>query len=207
SNRGAPMSQVTDIWYVRFPDGRVLKAPSTDALRQHLGTGQIPFASRVRRSDEEEWVALDWTEEFADLVLPGGAATPASASSHRREWFTMGGEWANLASRLDPTRLRTVGLRGLAEELVAALDSTMSRRKLLTAGAVGFVGGIVAALVASSVELLPWPLSWWIWAAAAVLVLAVGVGANVLLTQLTYIELSRLRPARWTEARVGWTKF
>jgi hypothetical protein len=200
------MNQVTDIWYVRFPDGRVVRAPSTDALRQHVEAGHIPSASRVRRFPDDEWVALDWTEEFADaLPVPrtGHSVRPA-LSNRGGHGFDHGGDGTNLASRLDPTRLKTVGLRGLVEELVAALDSALSRMKLLISGVAGVASAIILALVGGAAKYLPWSDTAWIWTAAGVFVLLIGVAAVVPITQMTYVELSRLRPARWREARAGW---
>jgi hypothetical protein len=40
-----------------------------------------------------------------------------------------------------------------------------------------------------------------------VLLLLIGAVADALLTQMTYVELSRLRPARWPEARAGLGNF
>jgi hypothetical protein len=204
--RSRLMSATSDTWYVRFPDGRVVRASSTHVVRQHLGAGQIPFGSRVRRSEGEEWIALEWAEEFADLVESSGQPTKMALPSPRRE-AAGHAEPAGIVSRLDSQRLRTVGLRGLVEELAAALDNTLSRPKLMVAGTAGVLSGVVVAATASTAPLLPdrWPLAAW--AAAALVLLIVWVIANVLLTQMTYIELSRLRPARWLETRTGLTGF
>jgi hypothetical protein len=87
------------------------------------------------------------------------------------------------------------------EELAAALDSAMSRPKLLVAGAVGVSAGVCVALAGSATRMLGWPGAAPIWLSAAILVFLVGVFALVLVTQMTYIELCRLRPARWKESR------
>src|SRR5262245_56553459 len=113
------MSQASDAWYVRLPDGRVIRARSSEAVRHHLGTGRIPLDSRVRRTPEDEWATLEWTQEFADVyteLLHGAAPTegaPRAAGGLPRR--------ASLASRLDPLQLETVGIRGAVEELLAAL--------------------------------------------------------------------------------------
>jgi hypothetical protein len=41
------------------------------------------------------------------------------------------------------------------------------------------------------------------WAVVAVVLLAVAAVSGALLTKMTYLELSRLRPARWKRTRVG----
>jgi hypothetical protein len=195
-----------DAWFIRLPDGRVLRAPSTDALRQHVTAGHVPYASRVRRSPDEEWVALDWTEEFADLI-PAAGLPPAAPGTPSAAPLPILGDPTSLASRLNPARLRTVGLRGLIEELIAALDSAMSRMKLLCAAPAGVASGAALALAGAAANYLPWPMPVWAWIAAGLVALACAVAAVVLLTQMAYVELSRLRPARWREARVGWPWF
>src|SRR5262249_52605372 len=96
--------------------------------------------------------------------------------------------------------LHTVGVGGLVEELLSALDSTLQRSKLVVAAVVGLLAGLAVVFV-------PWlsvgdefPLTLVPWAAlGAVVLLLVGVG-SALLTQITFVELSRLRPARRAEA-------
>src|SRR4051794_35433235 len=113
------MTKPADSWYVRLPDGRVLRASSTRAVRHHIRHGRIPLDSRVRRSGYEEWSALEWTSEFAELVrsqrlveAEDVATTPPPP-----------GEPGGIAARMDSLQLQTVGVRGFVEELLAALDS------------------------------------------------------------------------------------
>jgi hypothetical protein len=199
------MSQAPDTWYVRLPDGRVLRAASTHVVRHHIESGRIPLESRVRRSAEDEWASLDWTEEFTDLVRE--VADVQGAALTRRE---AGGSYrsspATIASRLDPNRLRSVGLHGLAEELLAALDSTLARSKLLVAGIAGVLCSSLLAVAANLSNVaagLPFPWSYSVWGGTALALVIIGVICTVLVTQMTYVELSRLRPARWVEARSG----
>ena len=80
STHDRAMSQSSDGWYVRFPDGRIKLAATTAILRKQLHLGRIPLASSVRRAPDEEWVTLDWADEFADLVkkpAANGAKQPA----------------------------------------------------------------------------------------------------------------------------------
>jgi hypothetical protein len=199
------MSQPNDAWYVRLPDGRVLRAASTHVLRQHLGTGRIPAASRVRRSPEEEWVALDWTEEFADLVRARKNGN-ADSSTSPTQGTTVAAP-AGQASRYDAPRLQTVGLQGMAEELIAALDNTLARSKLLVACIGGVLGGVIIAIAGIFGRLIDVPWPWLSQALAAAILLLIAIVGDVLLTQMTYTELSRLRPARWDEATAGLLKF
>jgi hypothetical protein len=196
------MNEANDVWYVRLPDGRVLRAASTLVLRQHLGTGRIPSDSRVRRSFDDEWIGLDWTEEFADLVQRknGNAGAPAADSG-------VATGPAGIARRFESGNLQTVGLQGMAEELIAALDNTLARPKLLVACVGGVLGGAIVATAGTFSVLLGsiWP--WLPHCVAAAGLLLVGVVCTVLLTQMTYTELSRLRPAYWSEARAGLLKF
>jgi hypothetical protein len=203
------MNEANDVWYVRLPDGRVLRAASTLVLRQHLGTGRIPSDSRVRRSFDDEWIGLDWTEEFADLVQRknGNAGAPAAGAVAAAPDSGIVPGPAGVARRFESGYLHTVGLQGMAEELVAALDNTLARPKLLVACAGGVLGGAIVATTGAFSGLLGsmWP--WLPHCVAAAGLLLVGVACTVLLTQMTYTELSRLRPAYWAEARAGLLKF
>jgi hypothetical protein len=199
------MSQSPDTWYVRLPDGRVLRAASTHVVRQHLGSGRIPLESRVRRSAEEEWLGLDWTEEFSDLVRKQ-ADTVAPAPQREGGATPVARQEPNLAARLEATRPGTVGLRALADELIAALDSTLARSKLLVAGTAGVLSATVLAIAGNMFSVrgaLDKPWLYGAWAVIGLLILIIWVIGNVLLTQMTYVELSQLRPARWKEARAG----
>jgi hypothetical protein len=178
-----------DLWYVWFPDGRVLRAAGAAVVRQQLEAGRLPPGTRARRSGEEQWRPIEAYQEFADLAINGdGASHPAPA--------------ATIASRVDPTQLRLLGVRAYLDELFAALDSTLVRAKLGAAALAGVALGALAGVA----TFLPAPFTlrptgWgWLLAAGAVLVLA---GLSAVLTKLTYVELSRLRPARWREGLRG----
>jgi hypothetical protein len=200
------MSQPTasDVWYIRLPDGRILRANNTRAVRHHLIKGRVPLESRVRRSADEEWAGLEWTQEFADLVReqlaaehtlpdePSSLDFPATLRAHN--------EPGGIAARLDPMRLQTVGLRGLFDEMLGALDNTLVRGKMLVAAAAGILAAL-AVLVAELAEGLA-PVSQRV-GFAALAVLLIAALADCLLTQMSYVELCKLRPARWTETRAG----
>jgi hypothetical protein len=196
-----------DFWYIRFPDGRILRAASTALVRQELDAGHIPLGSTVRRSPTEEWVSLAWTEEFADLVEP--RSPPPEPEPRPRKAAPRGGtanaapnQPATVGSRLDPSRLHLVGVRGYLDELLAALDSTLIARKLLLGIAAGLLlGGLLALEGAGWFE----RASRWFVPACGLAAIATVVFdfLTALLTQLTYVELSRLRPARWYEGLAG----
>src|SRR5947209_5957896 len=78
------MSQSVDSWFVRLPDGQVFRASSTSVLRHQLDLGQIPFDSRVRRTVDEEWVALEWTREFGDLISTRTVARKVAVNMNSR---------------------------------------------------------------------------------------------------------------------------
>src|SRR6516165_9666671 len=133
------MSQAADYWYVRLPDGRVLRAASTKVVRQEVGAGRIPPDSTVRRTPAEEWVSLEWTREFADLIdrrHSDSNAGPGTRPSHGS-----GQRPSTVASRLESERLHLVGIGGLLQELLAALDSTLVPQKLLVAVGTGLALG------------------------------------------------------------------
>jgi hypothetical protein len=198
------MSSTFDVWYIRFPDGRVVRAPSTATVRAQLGAGRIPPECAVRRGPDDEWVALGGASEFADLVgarLANGSPDVAVAPGRRAGAAPP--EPGGIAARLDPARLQTVGVRGLVEELLAALDSTLVRRKL-TVALVGALGvGLVLGLTPvrlAAFGLTGTEVAWLVTCGLLVLFAALTAA---LLTRMTYVELSRLRPARWREAFAG----
>lgn len=208
------MSQA-DFWYIRFPDGRVLRAASTVVLRQELSAGHVPLGSRVRRSPSEEWVALAWTQEFADLVEELAVRPPTSAPSPKPQAsarplanasgsgvLPVGEHPATVGSRLDPSRLHLVGVRGHLDELLAALDSALVGKKLFLGLLAGLLLGGLVLLVRTD-----WFQRDGRWLAVAWTLLAVGLivfdGLAGLLTRWTYVELARLRPARWSEGLDG----
>jgi hypothetical protein len=203
------MSQA-DFWYIRFPDGRILRAASTTILRQELDAGHIPLGSTVRRSPSDEWVSLQWTQEFADLVEelssrpPPAPPEPRSRRPVERREATnaLGDNAATVSSRLDAARLHLVGVRGYLDELLAALDSTLTARKLLLGIVAGLFFGVLLAIrqAAWFERDSVWLASAWSLAIIAAVILDV---LTALLTQLTYVELARLRPARWSEALDG----
>jgi hypothetical protein len=99
-------------------------------------------------------------------------------------------------------QLRTVGVRGLVDELVKALDSTLVKGKLTTAALLGFASAVllmVAGHYRFGADLWP-PLPWVV---AGLMVLTLHGLCAVRITQGTFIELSRLRPATRAEVRAG----
>lgn len=201
-----------DFWYIRFPDGRVLRAASTVVLRQELNARRIPLGSTVRRSPSDEWVSLEWTQEFADLVEELAArerrdasTTPVSAaapiSSAPRHWANDSNDHpATVGSRLDPERLHLVGVRSYLDELLAALDSALVPKKLLLGLLAGLLLGTLLVLArAVWIDRLDrLPAAAWLLLAAYLIAFN---GLAALLIRLSYVELARLRLARWRE---GW---
>jgi hypothetical protein len=183
-----------DPWYVRLPDGRTIKAKSTTSVRHHVEAGHIPLNSMVRRDADEEWVAMVWVAEFADLGSAGGRtlATPGGAASADAR--------SGVSARLDPMRLQTVGVRGLIDELISALDSTLTRSKMVPAILAGVILYLGMFLIRAAFD---WTFdsteNGRAWApvvaeaAFAVLVLSI---LNAILAKLTHTELATMRPAR-----------
>ncbi|HJZ91292.1 MAG TPA: hypothetical protein VKE40_10505 [Gemmataceae bacterium] len=186
-----------DPWYVRLPDGRTIKAKSTTSVRHHVEAGHIPLNSMVRRDPDEEWVALVWVAEFADLGSAGGrtlAAHGAPASAPPAD------ARSGVSARLDPMRLQTVGVRGLIDELIAALDSTLTRSKMVPAIVAGVVLYLGMFLIRAGFD---WALdskenarAWApVVAEAAFAILVLSI-LNAILARLTHTELATMRPAQ-----------
>ena len=203
------MTQPSDPWYVRFPDGRVIRAANTTVLRRYLNRGRIPPRAPCRRSPDEEWVKLEWVEEFTDLLkkaapVANGSPKPPVARRKKKRRAVAAGVPTTSGARLDPRRFDLVGSRGILREMLAALDSTLLPQKLTALVYAGFVLAILAAL-----SRLPWPdLGLYQVAIAWVLALAALVTVTALsgvLTRMTYLELSELRPAQLREGLTGLT--
>src|SRR5437879_4167590 len=134
------MTDVSDLWYVRLPDGRVVRAKTTKSLRYHISSGRIPVDARVRRSPAEEWTALEWTAEFADIVIKDAGVPVAPVNA-------VPVPAANIARiRGKSPEMKVLGVRGLVDELFNALDSTLNHIKLMPAAGVGLLLGIGAAV-------------------------------------------------------------
>jgi hypothetical protein len=186
-----------DPWYVRLPDGRTIKAKSTASVRHHIEAGHIPLNSMVRRDSAEEWVNLVWVAEFSDLgARPGGQPPTPSASGGSPPGRS------GVAARLDPMRLQTVGIRGLIDELIAALDSTLVRSKMVPAfiAAIAIYLGFFGARAVHHFMFDSKNMSWLPVVAGSAFALVVLSLLNALLAKLTHVELSNMRPARLSQA-------
>src|SRR5437867_4331698 len=136
------MPPPTGSWYVRFPDGRVVLARSTEAVRYHIERGRIPANSRVRRSAEEKWQSLDGTPDFADLLAPpapvDGPAEPRDSGNGRSALGKSNVEY------------RVFGVGALVNELFNAVDLSLHQHKLwitVSAALVWAVGLLGLSLV------------------------------------------------------------
>lgn len=182
------MPETKDLWYVRFPDGRV-RGGTIAVIRQQLASGRLPAGTRVRRSGDADWAPIDRVAEFAE---PNGASGNGNGAAPA----------ATIASRLDPGQMHLPGVRPMLEELLGALDSTFVSRKLKVAAFAGLLLGAVFALTTLPLfgfSLSPPGLGWLLPFAAVV----VWSWLVVVLSKMTFAELSRLRPATWSDGMEG----
>ncbi len=178
----------TDDWYVRLPDGSVVHANSSAAVRHHLETGRLPRDVQVRRSPREPWAALDRFDVFADLA-------PTRSRPPGRGGDNLPGAHPNLD-------LEAIGVRGFVERLWTATDAALQPTRLGPAALAG--GGLgVAVAVAGLARLLAAPWSVLTPVAAALAAWLLQGWAVVVLSRLTFLELAQLRPAAWREATAG----
>lgn len=187
------MRDPNDLWYVRLPDGRVVRAKSTRALRYHLQTGRVPWNSLVRRDPAEEWATLDWTPEFADLEKERQAPDSSPGAKEKG---------TPAPSKKLPT-LRAVGVRGLVEELLTALEGSFNQVKLFLAAGMGLAVSLAWIGCNLCVAYLEYPMGLAAGLGWAALMLVPFHLAGVIITRMTVLELARLRPARVREVRVG----
>jgi hypothetical protein len=183
------MAPPTSSWYVRFPDGRVVLARSTQAVRYHIERGRIPANSRVRRSAEEKWQSLEATPDFADLLAPPAPpeATPTERDNGRSSLGKSNVEY------------RVFGVGALVNELFNAVDLSLHRRKLwitVSAALLWAVGLVGVNLV---LELTQGSWQYGLIAAIGAALLFVAGLAGSALAQLTLVEMLHRRRAHWHE--------
>ena len=186
------MASVNDLWFIRLPDGRTLRARNTEALRRYLKTGRIPWESRVRQSADAAWQTLDRTPEFANLVPADRAGEEEAAVSEAP---------VSNQTRSSGAELRTLGVRGLIDELYNAVDNSLQRTKLIAAAITGLSIGVVLVLADVAIPLLPRDWTWIGYLGGAFIILVLFNICTSILTQMTALELSRLRPAQFSEVR------
>ncbi len=185
-----------DPWYVRLPDGRVIKAKSTPSIRHHIDIGHIPKSSMVRREKNEEWTSLSWMAEFADMFEDGEKSPVRTAKDSRDSASRPNGDDPD-----DAMELETVGTRGLIEELSTAVDSAIHRDKLI-------VGSFICALAMATTTLPVFLASTvgnailleYLPKAAMLLILSLGI---TWISRQTHWEMSRMRTVPMSEARRG----
>jgi hypothetical protein len=180
----------TDEWFVRLPDGSVVVARSSAAVRHHLESGRLPRDVQLRRSPRDPWGSLERFDAFADLAPPRSRAAARSSDGN-----TPGGSNANL-------NLEAVGVRGYLDRLGAALDGTLQPARLWAAAMLGGGGGVAVA-TAQLAALLAFPWSLAVALTAGVAAWLLQGWAVVVLTRLTSFELAQLRPADWRRVTAG----
>jgi len=179
------MSTADDPWYVRLPNGQTARVPSTDALRIYIENGTLPRESLVRRRGKDPWLPLEAVPVVADLAHepPSEDGTPVG-----------------LAAKLDGLQFKTLGVRGIAQELLTALDNTLVPAKLVVGclfAMLVLLAGFVVRFVASEIGIGGYWFVDLIVVALKLAVLALGV---TILTRYTHREVSEMRSVRWSEA-------
>lgn len=109
---------------------------------------------------------------------------------------------ATITSRLDASRMKTVGVRSFLQELLGAVETTLIPLKLRVATGAGLaLGGLAALGQLPGVTFALSPPGWgWLLVAAGIVVFAWMTGV---LTQVTFAELSRMRSGRWDDLHDG----
>ena len=182
------MPAVQDLWFIRLPDGRVIRARSTRSVLYHLRRGRIAPQCRVRRHPGEPWRLLYERPEFAAMLPRVRRSAKTTVISAPRA-----------KARPSQAARRAHSARGMAHQLLSAVDSSLSRPKLAGACLLGVLIGLSGLALRWS----PFGLGEW---ASALLVAGAGLAllfaaccVSCLLTQMTFIELSHLRSARTRE--------
>ena len=199
------MKEHYDPWFIRLPDGRTIKAKSTASVRHHVEAGHIPLNSMVRRDPDEQWVALVWVAEFADLASPwaramapppagrrhqAGRPGPASRPGSTRCGCT---PWASAGSSTNSSRPSTARRPDQDGAGLRRRPARVRRdvRRPRSSPPVGVRARTPSGCRTCGV-------------AFAVLVLSV---LNALLARLTHMEVSTMRPARLGTELAGLSRF
>ena len=70
------MPPFDDQWFIRFPNGRILRAAGVAVVRQQITAGRLPPGTQLRRSLDEEWRGVGRFPEFADLAAVANGPEP-----------------------------------------------------------------------------------------------------------------------------------
>jgi len=186
------MSAGADHWFVRLPDGRVLRSRSTESLRQHLKAGRIARDSLVRRSPDDAWQTLDRFPELAEVSPPADEDEQIKPEGR-----------ASKKERANGNEMRTLGVRGLLEELFNAFDVGLQKNKLTTTALSGLFMGIAIVFGTTAHQMLPFGWKWTAYLGTGFVLCVIFSACTSILTHLTTLELSRFRPARFHEIRSG----
>lgn len=186
-----------------------MRANNAKAVRHYLKSGEIPSGSRGRKTPLEKWKSLRHMDEFADLLKK-----PEHNNSVEY------GEIGNLGDNSEPNssdsmsqlQLQSVGVRGMLMELVSALDSSLNTQKLKIAWWTAVVlAGIFVVTYLFQMSQQSWDYAPFVVPAIYAVIVVVAMWsvsvASVILSQCTFVELSQLRPAQWSEAKHGLTKY
>jgi len=195
--RVRPMKERPDAWYIRLPDGRIVKAKSTLSVQHHIESGNIPLNSLARRASEEEWVTVSWVKEISVKKTEREPEATAFGSASDLDVKS------EISTRLDPMRLQTVGIRGLVDELIAAFESLIVGGKLLFACVISMLAAAALFLVVRSLFSI-WPEGIWLARTVSGSLALLGLAfITTRLTRQTHLELSRMKPVSAAEASRG----
>jgi hypothetical protein len=191
------MIAADDSWFVRFPDGRVIHVANTSVVRQNIQQRHIIAGCMMRRSGDDEWRPFERFREFADLMA-SGSATHQSPRELRARDPAPGESASGVAARLDPHRLGTAGILPILQDAVAALDTSLTQRKLIASALLAASCGAILATTALAAASSP-GVADYVWPIAGTLCVLITLAGLGLLARLTYVELQRMRPAQWNE--------
>lgn len=141
-----------EMWDVRLPDGRGLRAVTTETICEYLRAGRLPREALVRRAGHDDWTTLDWVPEFAALLAERPPpATPAASKTSPGPRTRQGPQddpTATVTSRLETTHLGALGVPVILREVVTALDLTLLPNKLRLLAVLGLLAGLLVTLPA-----------------------------------------------------------
>ena len=120
--RRPPMPDSRDLWYIRFPNGKVARAAGVAFIRQQLIAGRVPADAHLRRNADDHWLPVADHPEFADLRDGDGLLGNGSWHDISLNGETTKDAVPTVASRMDATQMRLPGVRRLLDEVSMVKD-------------------------------------------------------------------------------------
>ncbi len=159
-------------------------------------SGPLPAMPRPGSTPDRPSGSHEAMKSATSKVPSASESSPAAAKGQ-----------TGVASRLDPMRLKTIGVRGFGEELLAAMDQTLVSGKLVTGCVTGMaLWGVLIGVPRLMAEIGIGP-SWLATLIVDAVQLLILAYANTLLIRITQEEVTRMKLVRLSDVTPGASTF